>query len=109
MRSPLRIAVFSLSGLGSAVPAWAQDRGWDGWWSMCGNWGVWGIGMMLVMLAFWGLVTAGVVVAIRWLVTQGTSRGGTVYPDRALGILRDRYARGEIDKEEFDAKTRDLA
>jgi putative membrane protein len=109
MRSAFRMVLLSLSGLGSAVPAWAQDGGWDGWWSMCGNWGMWGIGMMVGMLAFWGLVIAGVVVGIRWLVTQGTSRGGAAPSDGALEILRNRYARGEINKEEFDAKTRDLA
>lgn len=109
MRSRLRIALFFLGWLGSASPAWAQDRGWDGWWSMCGTWGMWGIGMMLIMLVFWGLVIAGTVLGIRWLVTQGAGRGGAVHHDRALEILKVRYARGEIDRQEFDAKTRDLS
>jgi putative membrane protein len=72
---------------------------------MWGFWGAWGIGaMLLMMLLFWGLVVVGIVLAIRWLVTAGkTSR-----PDAALDILRQRYARGEINKDEFDAKRRDL-
>jgi putative membrane protein len=63
--------------------------------------------MMLFMLLFWVLVIAGLVLGIRWLVTQGRSaRSGS---DAALEILRQRYARGEINKEEFDAKKRDLS
>jgi len=98
MRSAFRMVLLSLSGLGSAVPAWAQDGGWDGWWSMCGNWGMWGIGMMVGMLAFWGLVIAGVVVGIRWLVTQGTSRGGAAprtgpWRSCATGTLAERSTR----------------
>ena len=71
--------------------------------------GIWGIGMILIMLVFWGLVIAGMVVGIRWLVTQGTGRGGAARSDNALEILRSRYARGEIDKQEFEARKRDLA
>jgi len=60
--------------------------------------------MMLMMLVFWGLVIAGLVLGIRWLAKQGREDR----PDRALDILRERYARGEINKEEFEARKRDL-
>ncbi|MBI2987299.1 MAG: SHOCT domain-containing protein [Deltaproteobacteria bacterium] len=67
-------------------------------------WGAWGIGMGLLMLLFWGAVIIGIVVGIRWLVGQAkVSR-----PDAAIDILRQRYARGEINKDEFEAKKRDL-
>jgi len=33
-------------------------------------WGAWGVGMMLMMVVFWGVVVAGIVVAIRWLAGQ---------------------------------------
>jgi putative membrane protein len=67
-------------------------------------WGAGGLVMMLMMLLFWGLVIAGAVLGIRWLVRQGRDERS----DRALDVLRERYARGEIDKDEFDAKRRDL-
>ena len=72
---------------------------------MWGFWGVWGIAMMLFMLLFWGLVIAGVVLGIRWLLGQGRESRS----DTALEILRQRYARGEINKEEFETKKRDLS
>ena len=87
--------------------AWAQERTYEWGWGMhpmWGLWGVWGIAMMLMMLVFWGVVIAGIVLGIRWLIGQG--RDGR--SDTALDILRQRYARGEINKEEFDAKKRDL-
>lgn len=67
-------------------------------------WGAWGLGMMLMMLVFWGLVITGIVLGIRWLARTG----GGAQRDRALDILRERYARGEINKDEFDSKQRDL-
>ncbi|MFQ5899894.1 MAG: SHOCT domain-containing protein [Candidatus Methylomirabilia bacterium] len=91
--------------LGPAV-AWANGGPHGGWEThpMWGMWGVWGIGMMLMMLVVWGLVVAGLVLGIRWLVRAGRPSGS----DGALDILRQRYARGEIGREEFEARRRDL-
>jgi len=86
---------------------WAQERTYEWGWGMhpmSWMWGAWGVGMMLMMLVFCGLLIAGIVVGIRWLARQG---GGT-RTDAAIEILRERYARGEITKEEFDARKRDL-
>ena len=67
--------------------------------------GVWRIGMGLFMLLFWGAVIVGIVLGIRWLISQGKASQS----DSALEILRQRYARGEINKDEFEAKKRDLS
>ena len=70
-------------------------------------WGVWRIGLMVMMLVlFWGVVIAGIVLAIRWMVSHGRPSRPT---DAALDILRQRYARGDITQEEFEAKKRDLS
>jgi len=90
--------------LGPAVAA-AQERPHEWGWGMHPMWGVWGLGMMLMMLVFWGVVIVGIVLAIRWLANQGTKPRSS---DTAIDILRQRYARGDISKEEFDAKKRDL-
>jgi putative membrane protein len=94
------------SGVAAPVPAWAQERPWDGWGMhpMWGAWGGWGISMMVVMLVFWGLALAGLVFGIRWLLTERKAPA----EDRALAILRERYAQGEISKEEFETRRRDL-
>jgi len=83
----------------------AQDsRAYEWHWEMHPMW--WwgsGIAMMLMMFLFWGLVITGLVLAVRWLLNQH-ARSVT-----ALEILTQRYAKGEIDKEEFEAKKRDLS
>ena len=85
--------------------ALAQERpyGW-GWGMHPWMWGAWGIGMMFMMLLFWVLVIVGLIVGIRWLLGQRREPQG----DSALEILRQRYARGEINKDEFEARRRDL-
>ena len=95
----------------SFVPGWAsaQERSYDWGWGMHPmGWmgGMWGIGMMFMMLLFWFLVIAGLILAVRWFLNDQKERRGN---DSALEILRQRYARGEINKEEFDAKKRDLS
>jgi len=99
----LTLGVFAT---GIPVTAWAQERpdqyGWGH--PMWGAWGAWGIGMMLTMIVFWGLITVGTVLGIRWMITQGRERPA----ESSLDILKKRYARGEINKEEYEAKKRDL-
>ena len=83
----------------------AQERAYEWGWGMHPVWwGALGFGMMLVMLLFWVLVIVGLVVGIRWLFRQGKE----LRSDSDLEILRQRYARGEVNKDEFEAKKRDL-
>lgn len=96
----LAVATVLVPGL-----AWAQERAYEWHWSMHPMWGVWGIGMMLMMLTFWGVLITAIVLSIRWLVNQGRP----LRHDAALVILRERYAKGEINRDEFEARKRDLA
>lgn len=74
----------------------------------CGGFGFPFMGMGLGMLVFWVLIIGGVV----WLV-QSLARGTGSSPilpqgESPLDILKKRYARGEITKEQFEGMKRDL-
>lgn len=69
-----------------------------------GGMGFGGVGMIL----FWGLLIAGVVVLVRLLGGFGGGAGPRGGGQTALDILRERYAKGEIDQPEFEQKRRDL-
>ena len=71
------------------------------------GWG-WGMGFgMIGMVLFWALVIFGIVVLVRRLGGSSASAGPP--PSKtALDILNERYARGEIDKQEFVERKRDL-
>src|SRR3989344_4252648 len=60
----------------------------------------------IFMIVFWGLVIWAIVALIRWLTSQ--SHGTNTHGKSALEILQERYARGEIDKQEFETKKKDL-
>jgi putative membrane protein len=90
-----------------AAPALAQDAPryygphmmWDGgWWMLFGP---------LSMLLFLAALIAIVVLLVRWLTTGhgGSASAGRKMP---LEILEERFARGEIDKEEFEERRRVL-
>lgn len=77
------------------------------WPWMVGGSGWWGWWMMVPMVLVWGLIIWGVVA----LVQRGVSTaGGGSYPAResALELLKKRYARSEISKEEYQEKRRDI-
>ena len=83
----------------------AQERMYEWRWEMHPMWWWgWGIGMMAMMFLFWVLFIVGLVVGIRWLLGKGKGEK----QDSAIEILRQRYARGEINKDEFEARKKDL-
>lgn len=69
-----------------------------------GGYGLWG---GLVMLLFWGVIIVLVVTVVRWLIE---SRHPRIHEpsNRALEILEERYARGEIKREEYLQRREDL-
>lgn len=74
-------------------------------WGNMGNYG-WG-GMGFGMLLFWGLLIVAVVFLVRSTWGPGACSGRN-REKTALDLLKERYARGEIEREEFEQKKRDL-
>ena len=76
------------------------------------GWGYGGYGMGFLggifMLLFWGLIIVGLVLVVRWLWDRAQPGAGAGAGDAPLDILKRRYARGEIGKEEFERIKKDL-
>jgi putative membrane protein len=72
-------------------------------------WGGWGMGFgWPFMLLFWGLVIGALIALVTWLMRQN-SGGAEAAHSTALEILQQRYARGEIGRDEYEQKKRDLS
>ena len=69
-----------------------------GWWGM-------GLGPMF-MLFFFGVFIFGLVTLIRWLAAESPTRRAR--EKTAVEIVQERYARGEMDRQEYEQKMRDL-
>lgn len=99
--------LFAMSGASST--AWAQQQAgpyhgahmWhDGPWMFVGP---------LMMIVFIAAAAAAVVLVVRWLGGSGQGLAPHPSPGRApLDILKERFARGEIDKDEFEERRRVL-
>lgn len=106
------IFIFKHWGYGSMFGSrelWPMSQwGHGGMMTYGGSWGM-GIGMGIGMLLFWGLIIFGIVSLITGAFSRSGQDQAPMYrADDPLEILKKRYARGEIDKAEFDAKRRDL-
>jgi len=64
---------------------------------------------LAIMAAFWIAVILAIIFLIRWLVISTARKGRSPKAeDSAFEILRMRYAEGEMNKEEFEQKKKDL-
>ncbi len=79
--------------------------GWNNWGNMMG-WGGFGFGWIF-MIIFWILIILGVVALVRYF--GGTKQTSMDRAKTPLDILKERYAKGEIDKKEFEDKKKDLS
>ncbi len=74
--------------------------GWHdgmGWW------------IVIWMVVFWGVIVALAVWGIKELTEHGRSEFGTSEKRDPLDIAKQRYARGEICREEFEHIKKDLS
>ncbi len=72
---------------------------------MMDGYGMMSGGYWILGLIFWILVIIGLVLLIKYLWEGGGARREQ---ESALEILKKKYARGEISKEEFEEKKKDL-
>jgi putative membrane protein len=78
---------------------WHYDDGM-GWWMIFG--GLW-------MVVFWGIIIGLVVWGVRRIAERDESKPTKRRSNEALEIAKERYARGEISREEFEQIKRDLS
>lgn len=84
--------------------------------------GMMGPGMMGPMMIFWAIVSIGLlallIMGIIWAIRAVRGSSGRYHAsesakgsqeDAVLKILKERYARGEIDRKEYEERKRDLA
>jgi putative membrane protein len=106
------LSTLILSNFYLISPALAQQGRYSDW--HMGRWmmGGWGMGWfgMIFMIIFWGLIIVGLISLIRWLIQNTGSKGhsGVGTGPKAIDILKERYARGEINRDEFESMKKDL-
>ncbi len=99
------ILVILVLGLLGGGMMWTGMMGYGGYGGFVFS-PLWGI----VMIVFWLLVVGGIVWLVVSLFQQGrpSGMGPTVTGDTALNILRERYAKGEITREQYEQMRHDL-
>ena len=76
---------------------------------MGAGWMLFGMGLsVLLALGVLVLVVIGIIAGIRWLSHGSAGSASPDRSDRALELLRERYARGEVSRDEFQRMHDDL-
>ncbi len=105
-----RITAGMLGAAGAMLPRAAlADGNYQGYGHMwSGDYGWWMWTGPLMMLAFWVAVIVLVVLAVRWITDRGDEGRSASSGDKALEILKERLARGEIEPEEYERRRKVL-
>lgn len=73
------------------------------WYGNNWGWGGWSL-MTVGMVAFWALLITAVVLVVRYLVTPDGAGAAPQGRPSAEDLLAERYARGEIDADEYQQR-----
>jgi putative membrane protein len=107
----IRLTAWLPAVLGFVIPTLALAQSSGGYYGhpMWGSgWHPWFFGPIM-MIVFVGVVVFVIVLLVRWLGPSGHSASPhQPSANRSLDILKERFARGEIDKEEFEERRRVL-
>ena len=63
----------------------------------------------IFMILWWVFIIVGIAALVKWMLTSSGAVRRTGSDSKALDILKERYARGEIDEQDFQKRKRDLA
>lgn len=75
-----------------------------GYQGSCGiDGGLWGIGWIF-MIVFWGVVIWAIIALVRHFSGKESDWQNKSKGDEAIRILNERYAKGEISKEEYEER-----
>ena len=92
-----------------ALAGGGENQGWHMGSGMMGGGGMGWFGGMFMMI-FWVLILVGLIFLIKWLIqTTNRVKSDVGNGNSALQILKERYARGEIDNAEFEEKKKVIA
>lgn len=95
----------------AVAPSFAQTYGdRDFWWHPGWGWGHMIFGG-LMMIAFWGGIILLIVLLVRWLggADASSHTSSSTLRRTPLEILQERFAKGEIDKEEYEERRKILS
>ncbi len=94
LKKPQRQVEFLLSGMDSIINS-----------NICSGWGSYII--MLFLIVFWVFIVVALIALMRWIFSSKKIQA--IKPEKtALEILKERYAKGEIDQFEFEEKKKNL-
>jgi putative membrane protein len=100
------VGMMGFGGMGMGPGMMGGYAGYGG--MMGGGYGFNPLGLIL-SLVLWALIISGIVLLVVWLARSANGGGSLIASSESpLDILKRRYARGEVTKEQFDAIKRDL-